>query len=415
MYELVNKHNHLLILGCPGVSRREKARFRARRLDSESVVMSGRGRRLLKSAVGGAQGVGEGWEPGGLQDRALERGCGEGGASGPGRGLKEGGAGPRGGGIMAEAALDAVRRELREFPAAARELSVPLAVPYLDEPPSPLHFYRDWVCPNRPCIIRNALQHWPALHKWSLSYLRATVGSTEVSVAVTPDGYADAVQGDRFVMPAERRLPLSCVLDVMEGRAQHPGVLYVQKQCSNLPTELPQLLPDLEPHVPWASEALGKMPDAVNFWLGEASAVTSLHKDHYENLYCVISGEKHFLLHPPSDRPFIPYELYIPATYQLTEEGSFKVVDEEAMEKVPWIPLDPLAPDLARYPSYSQAQALRCTVQAGEMLYLPALWFHHVQQSHGCIAVNFWYDMEYDLKYSYFQLLDSLTKASGLN
>uniref|UniRef100_A0A7N5JWN3 Jumonji domain containing 7 n=1 Tax=Ailuropoda melanoleuca TaxID=9646 RepID=A0A7N5JWN3_AILME len=224
----------------------------------------------------------------------------------------------------------------------------------------------------------------------------ATVGSTEVSVAVTPDGYADAVRGNRFVMPAERRLPLSCVLDVLEGQAQHPGVLYVQKQCSNLPTELPQLLPDLESHVPWASEAL-------------------VHKDHYENLYCVVSGEKRFLLHPPSDRPFIPYELYTPATYQLTEEGSFEMVDEEAMEKVPWIPLDPLAPDLARYPSYSQARALCCTVQAGEMLYLPALWFHHVQQSHGCIAVNYWYDMEYDLKYSYFQLLDSLTKASGLD
>lgn len=54
--------------------------------------------------------------------------------------------------------------------------------------------------------------------------------------------------------------------------------------------------------------------------------------------------------------------------------------------QVPWIPLDPLAPDLARYPCYSKAQALCCTVQAGEMLYLPALWFHHVQQSHGCIA-----------------------------
>lgn len=85
------------------------------------------------------------------------------------------------------------------------------------------------------------------------------MGSTEVSVAVTPDGYADAVRGDRFVMPAERRLPLSQVLDVLEGRAWHPGVLYVQKQCSNLPTELPQLLPDLEPHVPWASEALGEL------------------------------------------------------------------------------------------------------------------------------------------------------------
>lgn len=81
----------------------------------------------------------------------------------------------------------------------------------------------------------------------------------------------------------------------------------------------------------------GKLPDAVNFWLGEASAVTSckifittmplsalwftcplyllcfcvfpvsVHKDHYENLYCVISGEKHFILLPPSDRPCIPY------------------------------------------------------------------------------------------------------------
>ncbi|XP_043841467.1 bifunctional peptidase and (3S)-lysyl hydroxylase JMJD7 isoform X3 [Dromiciops gliroides] len=243
---------------------------------------------------------------------------------------------------------------------------------------------------------------------------RATVGNTEVSVAVTPDGYADAVCGDRFVMPAERRLPLKAVIDVLEGRAYHPGVLYVQKQCSNLSCELPQLLLDVESHVPWASEALGKMPDAVNFWLGEEAAVTSLHKDHYENLYCVISGEKHFILHPPSDRPFIPHELYTQATYHMSEDGSFKMVDEEAMEKVPWIPLDPVAPDLDRYPLYKQAQPLHCTVKAGEMFYLPALWFHHVRQSHGCIAVNFWYDMEYDLKYSYYQLLDSLSKAMEL-
>lgn len=34
-------------------------------------------------------------------------------------------------------------------------------------------------------------------------------------------------------------------------------------------------------------------------------------------------------------------ELYTPATYQLTEEGSFKMVDEEAMEKVPVLFLGP--------------------------------------------------------------------------
>lgn len=106
---------------------------------------------------------------------------------------------------------------------------------------------------------------------------------------------------------------------------------------------------------------------------------------------------------------------------------------------MPWIPLDPLNPDLERYPQYRRAQPLRCSVKAGEMLYLPSLWFHHVQQTHGCTAgrspppsteetrprsthtcphlsvltVNFWYDMEYDIKYNYFQLLESLSEATS--
>jgi hypothetical protein len=54
--------------------------------------------------------------------------------------------------------------------------------------------------------------------------------------------------------------------------------------------------------------------------------------------------------------------------------------------QVPWIPVDPLQPDFQSYPMYSKAKAVTVTVKAGEMLYLPSLWFHHVQQSHGCIA-----------------------------
>lgn len=313
---------------------------------------------------------------------------------------------------MAEA-LDAVRKCLREFPNEARELYLNESVPYLEHPPSPLEFYRSWIGPNRPCIIQNAFNHWPALHKWTPSYLREAVGSKVISVAVTPTGYADAVHGDRFVMPEERSMTFSALLDVLERKQEGAGVFYVQKQCSNLTEELPELTGDLETHVPWMSEALGKLPDAVNFWLGEASAVTSMHKDHYENLYCVISGEKQFILIPPSDRPFIPYELYQPATFCQREDGTFEVVDEEGVEKVPWIPLDPLNPDLERYPGYRLARPLTCTVRAGEMLYLPSLWFHHVRQSHGCIAVNFWYDMEFDIKYQYFTLLESLSTAVG--
>ncbi|XP_058842566.1 bifunctional peptidase and (3S)-lysyl hydroxylase JMJD7 isoform X1 [Acipenser ruthenus] len=321
---------------------------------------------------------------------------------------------------MAEGELEAVRKCLREFSIEARELFLGRSVPYLEQPPSPLHFHRDWLCPNKPCIIRNAIRHWPALSKWSPAYLRAAVGSKLVSVAVTPHGYADAVFGDRFVMPEERRMPFASLLDLIESRGGggvdgRRGVFYMQKQCSSLTEELPELIGDVDTEIPWMSKALGKHPDAVNFWLGEEAAVTSLHKDHYENLYCVISGEKHFILLPPSDRPFIPYELYPPATFKQREDGSFDVVDEEAAEKVPWIPVDPLNPDLERYPDYGLARPLHCTVRAGEMLYLPSLWFHHVRQSQGCIAVNYWYDMEFDVKYNYFQLLESLSAVLGKN
>ncbi|XP_030213205.1 bifunctional peptidase and (3S)-lysyl hydroxylase JMJD7 isoform X2 [Gadus morhua] len=212
---------------------------------------------------------------------------------------------------------------LRDFSEEARELYLNQSVPYLELPPSPLEFYRDWIGPNKPCIIRNAFNHWPALSRWSPDYFREKLGSKVISVAVTPDGYADAVSDGRFVMPEERSMTFSSLLDVIEGKVEQPGVYYVQKQCSNLTEELPELTPDIEEDIPWMSQALGRSPDAVNFWMGEASAVTSLHKDHYENLYCVISGEKTFILLPPSDRPFIPYGTSPPQPW---ERASPKVV-----------------------------------------------------------------------------------------
>lgn len=70
--------------------------------------------------------------------------------------------------------------------------------------------------------------------------------------------------------------------------------------------------------------------------------------------------------------------------------------------------LTPSSPDrLVRWSSISDptnsqstplASPLRFTVQAGETLYLPPGWWHHVRQSADdmgiCIALNWWYDIE---------------------
>lgn len=37
----------------------------------------------------------------------------------------------------------------------------------------------------------------------------------------------------------------------------------------------------------------------------------------------------------------------------------------------------------------------------------------HSHLSSPVLTVNFWYDMEYDIKYNYFQLLESLSEATS--
>ncbi|KAI0209341.1 Bifunctional peptidase and (3S)-lysyl hydroxylase JMJD7 [Lamellibrachia satsuma] len=296
----------------------------------------------------------------------------------------------------------------------ARDLYLDKAVKVLNQPPSPLEFHKDWVAANRPVVIKGVIDHWPALTKWNTQYLREKIGTKNVTVTVTPSGYADAVHGDRFMMPEERHMPLSECVDILEGETKSNGIFYIQKQNSNFMDEFSDLIPDAEEHIPWATEALGRKPDAVNFWIGDERAVTSMHKDHYENLYCVVSGHKTFTLLPPTDQPFVPYEEYQAAVYKENTSGQFEIIDDNETGKVPWIPIDPLKPDLERYPMYREARPVTVTVHAGETLYLPSLWYHHVQQSHCCIAVNFWYDMEYDIKYNYFKFVECLKRRADI-
>ena len=91
---------------------------------------------------------------------------------------------------------------------------------------------------------------------------RSVFGKNEVTVTVTPNGYADAVCNGYFVMPEERTMTFGSFLDIMESvknkTHENNGVFYVQKQNSNLTTEFSELMEDVKPDIPWATEAFGE-------------------------------------------------------------------------------------------------------------------------------------------------------------
>ena len=81
---------------------------------------------------------------------------------------------------------------------------------------------------------------------------------------MTPNGYADAVYKNYFVMPEERTMTFGSFLDIMQQSndldkcCKQPGVFYIQKQNSNLTDEFSELIPDVEADIPWATEAFGE-------------------------------------------------------------------------------------------------------------------------------------------------------------
>ncbi|GAB4816662.1 hypothetical protein N2152v2_003708 [Parachlorella kessleri] len=243
---------------------------------------------------------------------------------------------------------------------------------------SAVQFLRDYVGPSKPVVITDAFQHWPAHKLWTDEYLIEKAGDVErrmplrdfislfhasKGAAATPGmgGDSAAQQAKQHGhAPGWRRMPAehhATEQHQQEEQHQHeeqhqqqqqeeeeeaaaseegwgniewlqpqlPGqqaqplglglVPYLQFQNSSLLKELPQLLGDVDEHIPWATEALGCLPEAVNFWLGDERSVTSFHKDHFENLYGVVSGTKTFLLLPPSDVFRMRLKRYPLATY----------------------------------------------------------------------------------------------------
>ncbi|KAG8049828.1 hypothetical protein GUJ93_ZPchr0009g951 [Zizania palustris] len=211
------------------------------------------------------------------------------------------------------------------------------AVPRAGVPPTPLAFLRDHVSPGRPLLLSSAAtQHWPAASLWPTdSYLADALRSTQVSLHLTPDGRADALAphprprrpgAKCFASAHVRQVDFSTAVRLIRGSDPGSGlVAYAQQQDDCLRGEYAAVAGDVDAHVPWASEALGCLPEAVNLWIGSASSQTSFHKDHYDNIYVVVSGEKHFLLLPPTEHHRLYVRDYPAARYvaeQEEQEGS---------------------------------------------------------------------------------------------
>eukprot|EP01064_Diplonema_japonicum_P001966 TRINITY_DN11292_c0_g1_i1.p1 TRINITY_DN11292_c0_g1~~TRINITY_DN11292_c0_g1_i1.p1 ORF type:complete len:329 (+),score=81.77 TRINITY_DN11292_c0_g1_i1:99-1085(+) len=281
-----------------------------------------------------------------------------------------------------------------------------------------LSFYREFVAGRKPCVMEGGLTEWRGLWEWDKKTLETRMGDSKVTVAVTPNGRADALTdvGGRtlFMRPDEQLLSFKDFSSQLHEQNPH-RVLYAQKQNNSFNEEYAPLHEDITDNLHNMGRTIfGSEPEAVNFWMGSDATVSSMHRDHYENLYAVVRGSKTFTLVPPWESSFIPYTEHKEGMWKEDGEGSFKV--EPLDSSVKWVDVDPSDPNAAeKYPLWANAHPLTVTVEAGDVLYLPSTWYHEVSQCGDddgvTIAVNYWWDMHYDTN---FWMLEAARRVGNL-
>ncbi|EIW67694.1 hypothetical protein TREMEDRAFT_69678 [Tremella mesenterica DSM 1558] len=305
-----------------------------------------------------------------------------------------------------------------------RDLAPPDVVVY-PHPPGPVEAAR-MIQRSHPALIKNfsPLTSQGIERDWTDSDTYSSTCSGEVTIAITDDGLADSVRVDEdglgmFVKPLEEKMPMSTFLTrlVNETSTQEP-VLYLQSQDGNLfrpspntdSDQLSPFRPYFLPDITWMEEAIGTGAEAVNLWIGNSRARTSLHHDPYENIYHVLSGEKTFLLAAPIEGLWLDQQFYPPATLHRTSNGIVPFLDPEPSHDVPWVASSRLPQGV---------KTMEVTVHEGETLYLPNRWWHAVSQTEGrlgiTVAVNYWYPAEIrPERYAFERLARRVARLGGM-
>ena len=211
--------------------------------------------------------------------------------------------------------------------------------------------FRERAAQGLPFLITGLVKRWPlsALtpqtlrERFSHLHVRARVGDY-INTAFAPDR-------------AMQDMSMLEYLDLVAGGTQ------------DLPPYLGNLeLRELNSLCHWPTYFSKMGPP--RFWLGPAGTVTPLHCDYDDNIFAQIWGTKRIFLAPPHHDEFL-----------YTSEANAILFGS---------PFDPEAPDFDKFPLARQACMIECIVNSGDMLYVPAGWYHQVRALTFSLSANRW-------------------------
>jgi Cupin-like domain len=220
-------------------------------------------------------------------------------------------------------------------------------------------FLEQYYSTNTPVLLEDVCDEWPARHLWSPQYLADRLGAVEVEVMAGRD------QDSRYEINLEEhrtRMPFADYVERVLGTHWSNDVyLTANNHLLSEPSAEP-LWDDFTFDTRYMRADSNKSETFL--WFGPAGTVTQLHHDVMNILFQQVDGWKLFVLISPMD------------THRVS--NSIGVYSD----------VDPLMPDLDRFPRFRGVRQYQITVGPGEALFIPVGWWHHVTALEQSISVS---------------------------
>ena len=222
-------------------------------------------------------------------------------------------------------------------------------------------FYDNFVSLNKPCLIKNAISHWPAINKWqNQGYLKELCGEN-TSKYYPHMNYDD----EKNMLVDETNVTFAQILDLLSANTNAtisaPSILLERAPYNALAVDMTgfNFLP--KPTKPIA------YPTSRAFFYKKAGTGWHYHFVD-ETLMCQVKGTKRVGLLPPDKiTDDIVHDIFTTDAYLLKD--AFKDKDKEKI------------------------QPLIAQVEPGDALYIPPFWWHGVEtldSEYGITVANCW-------------------------
>ncbi|XP_078701244.1 bifunctional peptidase and arginyl-hydroxylase JMJD5-like [Branchiostoma floridae x Branchiostoma belcheri] len=238
----------------------------------------------------------------------------------------------------------------------------------LDTMLSPEDFYQRYVLPGRPVVLSGAARLSPAYHRWTDRYLSQRHANEEAEVDSSKkeraDSYRENMRMDEFLQQYNQSEMY--MLDRLPKGMMEEVYLPPCLSCGGFTRHLHD----------------------IRIWMSSGGTKSTFHMDNMENIICMYSGRKDWLL--------VDSEVGRHTLLHHTDGTEDFSVDVDRV-------------DMYKYPSLRTIPWWSARIERGDCLYLPHRWLHFVQSYGRNLAVNIWWTPISSFDYSDCTARDSQT------